>query len=324
MNHSNPYDVLGVSNTANEKEIKTAFRKLSMQYHPDKNPDDPESTSKFQEISSAYDTLSHPEKREQFDQQANSPFGHPGMHPGMHPMGGGGEFGDINHVFNMMFGGGGGGMGMGGFPGMGGVRIFHNGQSMGGGHPFFQQQPQQQMQKPPPLIRNVEITLEQCFQGITLPLEIERWVMIDHSMRTIEREVIQVTIPPGLTDSDFIILRDIGNRINDQNKGDIKIGINIKNDTIFKREGMDLFYKKTITLKESLCGFSFDIQHLNGKILTINNKTNVTVISPNYKKMVPQMGMIRENVQGNLFIEFDIEFPSSLTPEQIDSLRTIM
>ena len=148
--------------------------------------------------------------------------------------------------------------------------------------------------------------------------------MIDHSMRTIEREVIQVTIPPGLTDSDFIILRDIGNRINDQNKGDIKIGINIKNDTIFKREGMDLFYKKTITLKESLCGFSFDIQHLNGKILTINNKTNVTVISPNYKKMVPQMGMIRENVQGNLFIEFDIEFPSSLTPEQIDSLRTIM
>lgn len=324
MNHSNPYDVLGVSNTANEKEIKTAFRKLSMQYHPDKNPDDPESTSKFQEISSAYDTLSHPEKREQFDQQANSPFGHPGMHPGMHPMGGGGEFGDINHVFNMMFGGGGGGMGMGGFPGMGGVRIFHNGQSMGGGHPFFQQQQQQQMQKPPPLIRNVEITLEQCFQGITLPLEIERWVMIDHSMRTIEREVIQVTIPPGLTDSDFIILRDIGNRINDQNKGDIKIGINIKNDTIFKREGMDLFYKKTITLKESLCGFSFDIQHLNGKILTINNKTNVTVISPNYKKMVPQMGMIRENVQGNLFIEFDIEFPSSLTPEQIDSLRTIM
>jgi DnaJ-class molecular chaperone len=329
---SNPYDVLGVPSTASEKEIKTAFRQLSMKYHPDKNPDDPTTTAKFQEISSAYDTLSHPEKKEQFDHQGNSPFGG-GFPPGMHPMGGE-EFGDINHVFNMMFGGGMQG-GMGGFPGMGGihmggmpgVRIFHNGSQMGGGHPFFQQhhqQQRQQMEKPPPLIRNVDITLEQCFQGVTLPLEIERWVMIDHSMRTVEREIIQVTIPPGLTDSDFIILRDRGNRVNDQIKGDIKIGINIKNETIFQRLGMDLIYKKKISLKEALCGFSFDIQHVNGKTLTINNKTNITVITPNYKKVIPQMGMLRDNNQGNLIIEFDVEFPVSLTSEQIEKLSAIM
>jgi DnaJ-class molecular chaperone len=326
----NPYDVLGVPSSASDKEIKTAFRQLSMKYHPDKNPDDPEATGKFQKISSAYDTLSHPEKKQQFDNQSNSPFGG-GFPPGMHPMGGE-DFGDINHVFNMMFGGGMPG-GMGGFPGMGGihmggmpgVRIFHNGNPMGGGHPFFQQHhQQQQMQKPPPLVRNIDITLEQCFQGITLPLEIERWVMIDHSMRTIEREVIQVTIPPGLTESDFVILRDRGNRVNDQVKGDIKIGIHIKNDTIFQRQGMDLIYKKNITLKEALCGFSFDIQHVSGKMLTINNKTNVTVISPNYKKIVPQMGMLRENNHGNLIIEFDVEFPESLTQEQVEQLRNIM
>jgi len=337
---SNPYHVLGVANNATDKEIKTAFRQLSMKYHPDKNPDDPAATAKFQEISSAYDTLSRPDKRHEFDTQSQNPFGGMGgmpggmggFHPGMHPVGGD-EFGDINHMFNMMFGG----MGMGGgFPGMGGVhmggipgvRIFHQGQPMNG-HPFFQQhhpQAHQQppLQKPPPLIRNVDITLEQCYRGMTLPLEIERWVMIDHSMRTIERETIQVIIPPGLTESDFVVIRDRGNRINEQIKGDIKIGINISNDSVFKREGMDLIYKKTISLKESLCGFSFDIVHLSGTTLSINNKTNISVIHPNYRKVIPQMGMKRENQMGNLVIEFEVEFPAALTPGQIAALQEIM
>jgi DnaJ-class molecular chaperone len=197
------------------------------------------------------------------------------------------------------------------------------------GHPFFQQHHQQApqqppLQKPPPLIRNVDITLEQCYRGATIPLEIERWVMIDHSMRTIEREVIQVTIPPGLTESDFVVIHNRGNRINDQIKGDIKIGINIKNESVFRREGMDLIYKKTITLKESLCGFSFDIVHLSGTTLSINNKTNISVIQPNYRKVIPQMGMKRENQTGNLVIEFEVEFPAALTPEQIAALQEIM
>ena len=334
---TNPYEVLGVSQEAGDDEIKKAYRKMSLQYHPDRNSDE-DAKGKFQEISSAYETLSRPDKRQEYDNQSQHPghpFGHPGFHPGMqHP--GQDGFGDINHVFNMMFGGGGmpggmGGMGGGGggFPGMGGmnmggipgVRIFHNGQSMGGPGVFFQQQ---QMQKPPPIIRNIEITLEQCFQGANVPLDIERWVMSEGNIRNIESESVYIQIPAGIQESEFIVIRDRGNVVNEQVKGDIKVGIQIKNETPFQRHGTDLSFKKILTLKEALCGFSIEIQHLNGKTLYINNSTNITVIQPNYKKVVPQMGMVKDGNRGNLIIEFDIEFPATLTKEQIEALKVIL
>lgn len=328
---SNPYEVLGVSKEAGDDEIKKAYRKMSLQYHPDRNSND-DAKEKFQEISSAYETLSRPEKRQEYDNQGQNhghPFGHPGFHPGMHHQGEDG-FGDINHVFNMMFGGG----MQGGFPGMGGmnmggmnmggmpgVRIFHNGHPMGGPGVFFQQQ---QLQKPPPIIRNIEITLEQCYQGANMPLDIERWVMSEGNIRNIESESIYIQVPAGIQESEFIIIRDRGNVVNEQLKGDIKVGIKIKNDTPFQLHGMDLSFKKVLTLKEALCGFSIEIQHLNGKTLYINNSTNITVIQPNYKKVVPQMGMVKDGNRGNLIIEFDIEFPATLTKEQIESLKGIL
>jgi DnaJ homolog subfamily B member 4 len=332
---SNPYEVLGVSKEAGDDEIKKAYRKMSLQYHPDRNSDD-DAKEKFQEISSAYETLSRPEKREEYDNQGQNPFGHPGFHPGMHHHPGHDGFGDINHVFNMMFGGGGGmpggmGNGGGGFPGMGGmnmggipgVRIFHSGHPMGGGPGVFFHQ-QQQMQKPPPIIRNIEISLEQCYQGATVPLDIERWVMSEGNIRNIESETMHIQVPPGLQESEFIIIRDRGNVVNEHLKGDIKVGIQIKNETPFQRHGMDLSFKKTLTLKEALCGFSIEIQHLNGKTLYINNSTNITVIQPNYKKVVPQMGMVKDGTRGNLIIEFDIDFPATLTKEQIEALKGIL
>lgn len=329
---SNPYEVLGVSREAGDDEIKKAYRKMSLQYHPDRNSDE-DAKGKFQEISSAYETLSRPEKREEYDNQGQHhghPFGHPGMqHPGQE------GFGDINHVFNMMFGGGGmpGGMNMGGgFPGMGGmhmggmpgVRIFHGGHPMGGGPGIFFHQHQQQMQKPPPIIRNIEITLEQCYQGMNVPLDIERWVMSEGNIRNIESETIYIQVPAGIHESEFIIIRDRGNVVNDELKGDIKVGVQIKNETPFQRHGMDLSFKKTLTLKEALCGFSIEIQHLNGKTLYINNSTNITVIQSNYKKVVPQMGMVKDGNRGNLIIEFDVEFPVTLTKEQIEALKGIL
>jgi DnaJ family protein A protein 2 len=87
---------------------------------------------------------------------------------------------------------------------------------------------------------------------------------------------------------------------------------------------MDLFYRKSITLKEALCGFAFEIPHLNGKVLSLNNRSNPTVIKPNYRKIVQGLGMIRENAYGNLIIEFDIEFPESLTGEQITGFETLL
>ena len=82
-------------------------------------------------------------------------------------------------------------------------------------------------------------------------------------------------------------------------------------------------YKKNITLKESLCGFSLNFKHLNGQNVYLNNNTN-TIIKPTYKKDIPNMGFKRETTTGNLIIEFEVDFPDTLTTEQINTLNRIL
>ena len=100
------YEVLGVAKTAGADEIKSAYRKLAMKWHPDRNPDNPEAKEKFQEASEAYEVLSNPEKRQRYDQ-----FGHQGVNFGQ----GGFDFNnataDFGDIFSQIFGGGGGGFG---------------------------------------------------------------------------------------------------------------------------------------------------------------------------------------------------------------------
>jgi len=107
-------------------------------------------------------------------------------------------------------------------------------------------------------------------------------------------------------------------------KGDIKIFIHVTNENDFIRQGLDLIVKRKITLKESLCGFKFEIKHLNGKILAFNNHTNVTVIKPGYKKVVPNLGINKDGNSGNLIIDFDVVFPDVLGDDQIQKLTEIL
>jgi DnaJ-class molecular chaperone len=316
------YEILGVSPDANETDIKKAYRALSLKYHPDRNSEEG-ATQIFQSINEAYETMSDAERRQNYDMELK--FGK-NMGPPGNPFGGGGmeEFHDINNIFNMMFGGIGGGgihrMGsMGGMHGMPEIRVFRNGP--GGFHAEFSTNFRQE--PPPPILKVVDITLEQCFHGVSLPVEIDKWTIINN-MKINEIETLNITIPSGMGDEDTLVLKGRGNVINENLKGDVHLKITILNDTPFIRKGLDLYFSKNLTLKEALCGFSFEIMHLNGKRLSLNNTTNPTVIKPGFKRVVSNLGLTRENVTGNLIIDFDVEFPEHLTADQIEKLKEFL
>ena len=307
------YKCLGVSENASQDAIKKAFRKLSLKHHPDRGGDG----THFKKINEAYQTLGEPEKRQMYNMQRNSPFG------GMFGRGGG-DMGDVpdmpDFLKAMLFGGMGGPpgihrqnsfSGMGG-PGMPHVQIFRNGRPMN----------VNSLQKPEPIVKTIKIKLEQAYTGITYPLQIERWIVINNVKR-MEKEKVYVKINKGVDSGEIIIIEGKGNVLNERIKGDIKLFINIENNTNLKREGLHLKIKKEITLKESLTGFKFDIKHLNGKTYTINNDSG-NIIPSNYTKEIPKLGMTREGITGKLIIQFSVIFPEKLTEEQILKLKDIL
>jgi DnaJ-class molecular chaperone len=327
----NYYNILGVSENADEKEITSAYRKLSFAHHPDRNKgNEEEATRKFQEISSAYETLKDKQLRQNYDHELK--YG-----PGSSPFFGGGgggmeaEMHDINNIFNMMFGGGGGfpggGFPGGAYPGMGdmpaGVHVFQMGPGMMGPGMMGPEHIFQQMQKPPPIIKNIEITLDLAYFGGSYSFDLEKNIT-KNGIRVIEIETINIDIPQGVNENEVIVLRNRGHVMNEHISGDVKLCITIMENETFKRLGNDLIYKKKLSLKDALCGFALEIRHLNGKILNMNNVTNPTIIKPGYKKVVPNMGMIRNLQTGNLIIEFDIVFPDTLNELQMNSLKQIL
>jgi DnaJ-class molecular chaperone len=307
----NFYNILGVSENATKDEIKKAYRTLQMKYHPDKNRGNQESISMTQKINEAYETLSDEEKKQEYDMTRNNPFmrmSSQGPHTNMDV--------PLNDIFNMMFGGA---NMFGGMPGMpqgippgAKIHIFH------GGPMNFQQA----MNKPMPIMKSLQINMEQVLNGASIPLEIERWIL-ENGIKVVEKETIYVDIPQGIDDNEMIVLRDRGNIISEQCKGDIKITILIQNNTAFKRSGLDLILDKTISLKEALCGFSFELNYINGKNYTLNNNKG-SIVPPEYKKVYPEMGLKRGEHKGNMIINFHIDFPTVLTTEQIDKLSAIL
>lgn len=294
---TNHYETLGISKDANEDQIKKAYRKLSLQYHPDRNQA-PEAIAKFQAINEANEILGDPGKRQQYDNQLN------GIGPNIDMMNGQ-EFRDINNIFRSFFGGGG--------PD---IHFFHAGGFPP--NPFFEN-----MNKPPPIIKNLTLTLEQAYNGGSFPIEIEKW-NVTNNVKTVEKQTIYINAPPGIDDNEMILLRDMGNSINQTIKGDLKICVSITNGTTFKRQGIDLIYKKSITLKEALCGFEFEMKHINGKSINFKNLANPTIIKPGFKKVIPDFGMKRETHVGNLIIDFDVIFPDELSIDKMKAIAEIL
>jgi DnaJ-class molecular chaperone len=324
----NYYEILGIEPSASASEIKSAYRKMSLKYHPDKNKS-PDAQSMFQTLNMAYDTLSELDKKNEYDTQLK----------GVQPC-------HVNDIFNMIFSD---------------LRrnhatsapqnIFFKGNF--GSHPldatsfttsgfgknnlgdffevFGQQMHQQHSyhQKPEQIVKHVKITIHQSYHGSKIPIEIERIIIrneqmdsqIQQKIKETESETLYIDIVAGIDTNEIILIEDKGHNV-DGIKGDVRLIIQVDNDSVFERNGLDLLYKKTISLKEALLGFSFDFLHLNGKNFKVNNTGRI--IEPNFRTQLQNLGMIRENQCGSLFIEFQVAFPKSFTEEQITKLGDIL
>ena len=330
------YKTLGVDEKASEDELKKSYRKLSMLHHPDKNGNTDESKQKFQELNNAYETLSDGNKRRMYDMMRKGGGGGGGGHgiPGGHPFehvfhfggGGGGGGSGVRQQFppgipeellHMLFGQGHGGHGGHGGPGPKVVfQTFNPGMRGNNGNPF-QQSPRFQTQ-PESIIKTVSLSLEQCFNGCTIPIEIDRQIP-DNDIVKIEKETIHAQIPKGVLQGDTIILNESGHMNEYGMKGDIRIIVNILQHPVFKVEHLDLHIEKNIPLKLALCGFDFEISHLNGKVFKLANKPG-NVIKPGSIKTIPGLGLEKNGETGSLKIKFNVEFPDTLTSEQIQAL----
>ena len=316
------YDILGIKKNASDSEIKKAYRAKSFHYHPDRNKSQ-EANQTMKEINEAYETLQDKSKRRLYDMEQDmtgNPFGFfsnglgmPFMRPNQNE-----SPEDLNDVFASLFGNI---LNPEMSQGSPNIRIFHGG--MPPEHLFQGMNSLHKMMKPEPIVINLEINLEQAYRGCSLPINIKRWTMIGETKLN-EEETLYINIYEGIDNNEIILLGEKGNVNSEQVKGDVKIIIKILNDSIFQRKGLDLYYSKKLSLKDALCGFSFDIEHISQKKLSFNNKSNITIVKPNYNKIIPNMGMKRDNKVGNLIVSFDIQFPDSLTEDQIDKLNTTL
>lgn len=302
------YSILGVTPSATTGEIKKAYRRLSLLTHPDRNINDGAAQSKFQDIGEAYEVLSDDERRRLYDSQLLMD----------------GEI-NIEDIFQMFKGGP---FGMGIPSGMSVQMPMPNAgmpsnMGMGMGMPpdvhVFDMRDMMGLPKRAHIHKEVCVTLAQAFSGHQAPIEIERTTPGGY----IEVETLYVTVPKGIDENEMLVIEGKGNVLSERLKGDIKVVVKIANNTAYQRNGLDLVYRQQVSLKEALCGFTFELEHIDGRTFRIDNKKG-TIVGPGYRKVVPKLGMEREGHTGNLVIEFEITFPKELAPEKIEQLKDLL
>ena len=166
----------------------------------------------------------------------------------------------------------------------------------------------------PPIDLHVKITLEQAYSGCSLPLQVTR---TNHGRH--ETETCYVHIPPGV-DEEYITIKEKGH-CERGHHGDVRVKVYVL-PHVLERNGLDLIYTHKLTLKEALCGCTFEIPYLFGKKIKINQGD--MIISPDYKKPILNMGMKRDSICGNLILQFNIQFPSTLNETQKQMIKDIL
>ncbi len=347
------YEVLGVDKSASADEIKKAYRKLAIKYHPDKNPGNKEAEEKFKEAAEAYSVLSDADKKAKYDQ-----FGHAGV-DGAGPDFSGG-FGNLNDILNDLFGGAfGGGFG-GGFGGFGGF---------GGG------QRRERVYRGRDIRVRVKLTLEEIAKGVEKEISIEKNVpcpdcggrgarnssdiktcpacngtgqvqrvvnsflgqtvtystcqqcggegkIISNPCHTCngtglvrQRETIKVKIPAGVEAGMQMTVQGEGHAAkNNGINGDLLVVIEEQEHPDFRREGSNLFYTKVISVVDAMLGCEVEIPCLDGKQkIKVEPGTQSGTVTRLRGKGLPS---VNSYGTGDLYVKIAVWIPKKLTKEE--------
>ncbi len=353
------YETLGVSREASDDDLKKAYRKQAMQYHPDRNPDDKEAEQKFKEVNEAYEVLKDDQKRAAYDR-----FGHAAFEQGMGGGGfGGGGFGG-GPFGGSGFGGGGGFADIfeemfGDFMGGGGRR---GGQSAGSGHDIRY---------------NMEITLEDAYQGrkteIRVPTSVpceecngtgseggkapetcsschgRGRIRVQSGFFTVERtcptcqgngtviktpcracggsgrvhreKALSVSIPPGVEDGTRIRLAGEGEAgLRGGVPGDLYIFLSVSPHRIFQRDGADIHCRVPIPMTTAALGGNIEVPTVDGGRAKINIPDG-TQTGHQFRLRSKGMSVLRSMSRGDMFVEAVVETPVNLTKRQQELLR---
>jgi curved DNA-binding protein len=306
MSKRDYYEVLGVSRSASADELRKAHRKLVRKFHPDVNKNNPASTERFKEAQEAYDVLSDPEKRRQYDEFGHagpSPFGDVGpprggasgrrpkgrgrgMSPEDFTAGAGGP--GFETIFDQIFG-----RGAGGPPGVdpfGGAR--REGAGRGGDTEH-----------------SVSLTFEQAARGTTVSLRLAS---------ASGAETIEVKVPAGVTEGQKIRVRGKGNE-GHGGPGDLLLTCHVHAHPVFRREGLDIYCDVSISVYDALLGGRAIVPTLDGQVtLTIPPGT-----SSGSKLRIRGKGIVKGEEAGDQYAVVKILIPKRLSEEAQELARKL-
>jgi len=345
------YERLGVAPESSTEDIKKAYKKNAMKYHPDKNPNNPEAVEKFKEISEAYEILSDEQKRTMYDKYGKDALKEGSGH-------------SAHDIFEQFFGGG--------------FSNFFGGQRGG-------------PRKTEDIVHELQVSLEDLYKGKSTKLSVSRNVVCStctgngtksgastgkcktcdgrgirliikqlgpgmiQQMQTVcpdcggkgeqikeedkcgnckgkkvikDKKVLTVYVDKGMRHGQKIVFSGESDEAPGTEPGDIIFVLVEKKHDLFKRNGNDLYMEASIPLIEALAGFAFTVKHLDDRTLLVKSEKG-DIITPGEVRMLEGEGMPKHKSpfeKGNLYIHFNLEFPKpgALKEPQLKELEKLL